>query len=212
MRPQSAHNMTRRRRSTGKSKRPGSAPPRRLGHQSGSGGGGGDGDESGGGGSSLLHVVADGGEVVSRPGSAVSLRRPWSSTVNQSSRPGSAVGGRRGAGAGAGAGGFGRRRRRRKGKRKKKKKRPLKRTCTWCGEHDGHLERMGGLAIPNPSRPSQGTGCFCSWECASSHVFKYFPIQDRWIAELLIQDAAGYFVKRSKRANNRLQGPGIPGI
>ena len=82
----------------------------------------------------------------------------------------------------------------------------------WCGESDGHIARTGGLSIPNPSRPSQGTGCFCSWECASSHVFKYFPIQDRWIAELLIQDAAGYFVRRSTRANNRPQGPGVPSI
>jgi hypothetical protein len=43
-------------------------------------------------------------------------------------------------------------------------------------------------------------------------VFKYFPIQDRWISDLLIQDTAGYLVRKSKRAHKRPQGPGIPSM
>jgi len=91
-------------------------------------------------------------------------------------------------------------------------KKKAKQVCWWCSETDGHIHESGGVAVPSSSNPNKGTGCFCSWECASSHVFKYFPIQDRWISDLLIQDTAGYLVRKSKRAHKRPQGPGIPSM
>ena len=86
--------------------------------------------------------------------------------------------------------------------------------CWWCGQYSGFIDRAGGggVGIPNPARPRESTGSFCCWECASSYVYKYFPIQKRWLADLLVQDKAGYFVRRSTRAHARLQGPGIPSI
>ena len=92
------------------------------------------------------------------------------------------------------------------------KKKKSKQVCWWCSESDGHIRESGGVAVPSSSNPNKGTGCFCSWECASSHVFKYFPIQDRWISDLLIQDTAGYLVRKSKRPHKRPQGPGIPSM
>ena len=97
---------------------------------------------------------------------------------------------------------------RRQGGFQKKKLKP----CWWCGECDGHIGHSSGVSIPSTSNPNKGTGHFCSWECGSSYVFKYFPIQDRWLSDLLIQDNAGYLVRKSKRPHRRLQGPGIPSI
>jgi hypothetical protein len=93
-----------------------------------------------------------------------------------------------------------------------RRRRKNKISCWWCSESDGHISKSGGVSIPSSSNPRKGTGKFCSWECASSHVFKYFPIQDRWISDLLIQDAAGYLVRKSTRPHRRPQGPGIPSM
>ena len=144
---------------------------------------------------SLFTVVSDGSNKVSRPGSRSTSQRPWSSASNRSLTNRRAKVGKR---------------RRKKNRKMSEKSKSSQKTCFWCGESDGHIARIGGLSIPNPSRPREGTGCFCSWECATSYVFKYFPIQDRYMAELLIQDAAGFLVRRSTRPHNRLQGPGIP--
>ena len=97
-------------------------------------------------------------------------------------------------------------------KRTTNKKTQFKSVCWWCSESDGHIANSGGVSVPSASNPRKGTGVFCSWECAASHVFKYFPIQDRWISDLLIQDTAGYLVRKSKRLHKRPQGPGIPSI
>jgi len=97
-----------------------------------------------------------------------------------------------------------------KSRRERKKK---SKPCWWCGECDGHIAKSGvGVAVPSASNPVKGTGNFCSWECASCYVFKYFPPQDRWLSDLLIQDTAGYLVRKSKRPHRRPQGPGIPSI
>jgi hypothetical protein len=111
-----------------------------------------------------------------------------------------------------------RRRRRRRPKsasgwrRRSASKKKVLKQCWWCGECDGHIPKTGGVAVPSSSNPNKGTGNFCSWECASSYVFKYFPIQDRWLSDLLIQDTAGFLVRKSTRPHRRLQGPGIPSI